>query len=1063
MSVLRVVLFATACGLALSSGIARSAPEDIASALRWRLIGPFRAGWGTAVAGIPDQPDVYYFGAAGGGVWKTTDAGHTWSSIFDRGPPAIGAIAIAPSDPRTIYVGTGQITTRYDVAAGAGMYRSSDGGASWHSIGLEDTRHIAAILVDPRDARTLLVAALGHVFGPNAERGVFRSDDGGATWQRTLFVSEHTGAVDLAVDPRDPEIVFAALWQVRYRPWLNYFTPDIGPESGIYKSADGGRHWTHLAGSGWPDGPLGRIGLAATRTAEGTRVYAVVDAEKNGGLYRSDDAGANWQRVNDDSELIDGYFARLTLMPGDPDTVYVMGRSIHRCTAGGARCEIVKGSPGGDDYHDLWINPQHPDHMITGADQGTVVTVDGGAHWSSWYNQPTGQTYHLAADHRFPYWIYAGQQDNGTLRAASRSDYGSLTFRDWSPVGADERDYDIPDPVDPDIVYGSGLGGRLSRWDARNGEVQNISPWPVTAYGVRPTTVKYHYTWITPIAVSSVAPYPLYQGAQVLFRSPDRGAHWQTISPDLSARRPAAKACAGDLDAERARDCGYGVIFSIALSPRDNDEIWVGTDDGLVQLTRDAGASWRAVTPKAVPAWAKVATVDLGPTPGSAYLAVDNHRQDDFTPRAFRTRDYGATWTAITDGLPAGQFVTVLRADPARDGLLYAGTERGVFVSFDDGAHWTPLQRDLPNAIVTDLLVHDRDLIVATMGRAIWVLDDLTPLRQANAIAPQGQAFLFAPAPAIRVRANQNKDTPLPPEEPAGENPPAGAMIDYWLAHDARGPLQIEIRDERGTIVRSFASDESRQDPGADRYFAATWLHPQDAPSPRAGAHRFVWDLRYPRPQAPGYEYSISTAWGADTPIVPQGALVPPGQYRVLMRVDGRDYEAALSVRADPRVSFDAAGADAALELMRATQRALARLTDATLEVGYLTAQLEATEKSVSAGGARAAIASLRKQLEPLTSGEEDTNTRLAGIAEGLTALENDLEGTDAAPTEPQRQLLAACDERLERALTLWQQIEREGLARLNTALERDGLAPISIPPPDQIPRTPASPGKERP
>jgi hypothetical protein len=442
---------------------------------------------------------------------------------------------------------------------------------------------------------------------------------------------------------------------------------------------------------------------------------------------------------------------------------------------------------------------------------------------------------------------------------------------------------------------------------------------------------------------------------------------------------------------------------------------------------------------------------------------VDNHRQDDFTPRAFRTRDYGATWTAITDGLPAGQFVSVLRADPAHDGLLYAGTERGVFVSFDDGAHWSSLQRNLPNVIVTDLLVHDRDLIVATMGRAIWVLDDLTPLRQANAIAPQAQAFLFPPAPAIRVRVNQNKDTPLPPEEPAGENPPVGAVIDYWLAQDAQGPLQIEIRGEHGELVRSFASDDSRPDLGADRYFAATWLHPQDAPSSRAGAHRFVWELRYPRPRAPAYEYDISTAWGADTPVVPRGGLVLPGQYRVLMRVDGREYEAALSVQADPRVSLDAVGAEAALELMHATQRSLARLTDATLEVGYLSGQLEATEKSASAAGARVTIASLRKQLEPLTSGEEDTNTRLTGIAEALTELEKDLEGTDAAPTEPQRQLLAACDERLERALALWQQIEREGLARLNTALGRNGLALISVPPPDQIPRAPASPGVERP
>jgi photosystem II stability/assembly factor-like uncharacterized protein len=1059
-------LFLAAAWGSLLPAASSAVPADVGNGLSWRLVGPFRGGWSTAVAGIPDQPNVYYSGTAGGGVWKTTDAGNTWTPIFDDGPASIGAISVAPSDSRTIYVGTGQITTRYDVAAGEGMFRSDDGGATWRAIGLARTRHIAAIAVDPRDANTLLVAALGHFFGPNPDRGVFRSEDGGATWTRTLHVSERTGAVDLAADPQNPDHLYAAVWQVRYRPWLSYFTPNVGAGSGLYESMDGGRRWARLLGRGWPQGPLGRIGVAATRTAQGTRVYAVVDAQENGGLYRSDDAGASWEHVNGDSELINGYFARLTVVPGDPDTVYVMGRSLHRCTEGGTRCDIVKGSPGGDDYHDLWINPKQPNYMITGADQGSVVTVDGGAHWSSWYNQPTGQVYHLAADNRFPYWIYAGQQDNGTLRAASRSDYGSLTFRDWHPVGADERDYDIPDPEDPDIVYGSGLGGRLSRWDARNGEVQNISPWPVLTYAARPTTVKYRYTWITPIAISKVPPHPLYQGAQVLFRSRDRGAHWETISPDLSARRPTAKGCDGDLDRARARDCGYGVIHSIALSPRDNDEIWIGTDDGLVHVTRDAGATWRKVTPAGVPAWAKIVTVDLGPAPGSAYVAVDNHRQDDFAPRAYRTRDYGATWAAIVNGLPAGHYVTALRADPARERLLYAGTDRGVFVSFDDGAQWVPLQRDLPSVIVTDLLVHDRDLIVATMGRGIWVLDDLTPLRQARAIAADAPAHLFAPAPAYRVRVNQNRDTPLPPEEPAGENPPVGAYIDYWLARDAQEPVQIEIRTQHDEVVRSFASDDAAPDLGAHRYFAAAWIRPSPPPRADAGAHRFVWNLRAPRPRAPAYEYNIGVAWGQDTPVVPQGALVMPGSYRVVLRVDGREYAAPLSVLADPRVEFDAAAAAAALELMSATQASLARLTDATLQVGFLTAQLDATEKSLTEDGsthARAALASLREMLDPLVGDERDDGERLAGIAEVLAALETDLEGSDAAPTEPQRQVLAATQDRLGRALALWEKIETVELPRLNAALGLDGHAAIEIPPASRIPRQPASPGVERP
>ena len=1063
----RATFFATAGTLALLSLAARGVPDDIAAGLSWRLIGPFRAGWATTVTGVAGQPDTFYFGAAGGGVWKTTDAGHTWSPLFDQGPASIGAIAAAPSDPRVLYVGTGQITTRYDIAAGEGMFRSEDGGASWQPAGLERTRHIAAILVDPRDARRVLVAALGHVFGPHDERGVFRTEDGGRSWQRTLSVSDSTGAVDLAADPLDPDLVFAAVWQVRFRPWLSYFTPTVGKDSGVYKSTDGGRHWTRLAGGGWPEGNLGRIGLAATRSARGTRLYAVVDAEKLGGLYRSDDAGATWSRANGDDELVNGYFARLTAVPGDPDTVYAMGRSIHRCSALGTQCGIIKGSPGGDDYHDLWINPLHPDHLITGSDQGAVVTVDGGAHWSSWYNQPTGQMYHLAADNRFPYWIYAGQQDSGTVRAVSRSDYGSLTFRDWSPVGADERDYELPDPVDPDIVYGSGLGGRLTRWNARNGEVQNISPWPVNTYGARPTAVTYRYTWITPIAMSSVALYPLYQGAQVLFRSEDRGAHWTAISPDLSARRADARDCAGVLDPRHARDCGYGVIFSLAPSPRDNDEIWVGTDDGLVQLTRDAGRHWRDVTPAAVPAWAKIATVDLGPVAGSAYLAVDNHRQDDFAPRVFRTRDFGATWTPIAAGLPDGHYVTVVRADPARDGLLYAGTDRGVFVSFDDGLQWRSLQRNLPSVIVTDLLVHDRDLIVATMGRAIWLLDDLTPLRQAAALGPKTRAYLFAPAPGTRVRPNQNKDTPLPAEEPAGENPPAGAVIDYWLAKDARGPLQIEIRDERGAVVRHFSSDEPPPNPKATRYFAPQWTRPGAPPSARAGAHRFVWDLRYPRPKAPEYEYTISTAWGADTAVLPQGPLVLPGEYQVVLRADGHEYRTKLSVRPDPRVSFDSTGAAAALQLARVTESSLARLADASLEVDYLKDRLAALATRVGTkqeqGSVSSALAALKDRLASLTEGEGDSGPRLKSIAETLRALHNDLEGSDAAPTEPQRRVQSVCDERLDQALALWGETKGSGLATLNTAIRGAGLNPIAIPPVEQIHAGGASPGTELP
>jgi photosystem II stability/assembly factor-like uncharacterized protein len=1054
----RLIALSFSCAALLATNAAQSAvaagasvPDGALNGLSWRLVGPQRAGWGTAVSGIADQPDTFYFGAAGGGVWKTENSGRTWRPIFDQGPSSIGALAVAPSNPKVIYVGTGQVTSRYDNTAGEGMFKSVDGGASWHSIGLEATRHIGAIWVDPRNADVLMVAAQGHAFGPNPERGVFRSEDGGKSWQKTLFVSVDSGAVDLAVDPQDSNLVFAAVWQMRFRPWQSYFTPDVGSESGIYKSTDGGKTWNRLAGKGWPQGKLGRIGLAAAHTGNGTRVFATVDAEDGRGLYRSDDAGANWQLVNDDGELVSSYFSRLVPVPGEPDSLYVMGRSIHLCTDGGSKCEITKGSPGGDDYHDLWINPKHSERMITGADQGTVVSVDGGRSWSSWYNQPTGQLYHLATDNRFPYWIYAGQQDNGTVAIASRSDYGSIGAGDWHPVGADERDYDIPDPRDPNIVYGSGLGGKLTRWNARNGESQNISPWPVSTYGARPTSVKYHYTWITPIAVSAVAPHPLYQGAQVLFRSLDQGANWETISPDLSARDTKRTDCSGDQDAAGARACGYGVIFSIGLSPRGNDDIWIGTDDGQVHLTRDAGKHWSNITPGDLPAWAKVSSVDVSALDaGTAYIAVDNHRQDDFRPMAWRTHDYGKTWAAITAGLPANHYVGVVRADPAKRGLLYAGTDQGVWVSFDDGDHWRSLQRNLPNAIITDLSVHGDDVIVSTQGRAIWLLDDIEPLRELDGAIVRQHAHLFAPATAIRVRRNQNRDTPLPPEEPVGKNPPAGAIIDYWLAGDSKAPVELEILDATGKVVRHFASDDVVPKLPAERYFNDRWIKPAAALSSRAGAHRFVWDLHGPRPAAAQYAYSIAAVDGEDTPLLPEGLLVAPGKYQVVLRVDGREYRSSLTVQSDPRVPVDAEAFKATVDLIDLVTAALDRHFVINGEVQSVHKQIAALNKKAAADSDQAALAKMLAdfdaKLAPLTSGEDEDSLNLGAMGEALNSLQVDLEGSDRAPSQPQREVATQYSALLDRAIAAWSPIKATDLPALNEALRAAGYDGIKVP-----------------
>jgi hypothetical protein len=749
-------------------------------------------------------------------------------------------------------------------------------------------------------------------------------------------------------------------------------------------------------------------------------------------------------------------------MPGDPDTVFAMGRSIHRCDKGGSHCDIVKGAPGGDDYHDFWINPKHPDHMITGSDQGTVVTVNGGVSWSSWYNQPTGQLYHLATDNRFPYWIYAGQQDNGTVAIASRTDYGAITSRDWHPVGADERDYDVPDPRDPDIVYGSGLGGRLSRWNARNGEVQNISPWPVSSYGERPTSVKYHYTWITPIAVSQVAPYPLYQGAQVLFRSLDQGATWKVVSPEVAPRDPNKAGCEVDQDPAGARACGYGVIFSIGLSPLSNDDIWLGTDDGRAQMTRDAGAHWQDVTPPDLPAWAKISTVDVSALdPGTAYIAVDNHRADDFRPMAWRTHDYGKTWTAIAAGLPAGHFVGALRADTSKRGLLFAGTDQGVWVSFDDGGQWQSLQRNLPNAIVTDLMVHGDDLIAATQGRSIWVMDQLAPLRQLDPSVMTEPAHLFQPGTVIRVRGNQNKDTPLPREEPEGRNPEDGVAFDYWLARDAKGPVTLTVRDASGALVRRFVSDEPRKQLPSERYFEERWLGTPQQLSGKAGAHRFFWNLRAARPVTGGYEFSIAAIDGEEATLLPQGMLVAPGRYQVVLKANGHEYQASFDVVADPRVTLDAQALAAAMAMSKDVTAAMDRQFVAAGEVQSVSKQLDAL-KDKAAGNA--ALAAFTTRLAPLVEGSGEQATLNLGFIGGqLASLQGDLEGSDRAPTQPQRDVFAEYSGRLEKALAAWAAIKSDELPKLNAALKKAGLKPVTLPTRTQIPVTDMGSFRERP
>jgi len=979
--------------------------SDSANVLRWRLVGPYRAGWATVATGVPGAPNTFYFGGAGGGVWKTTDAGRTWhAQLQHETAAAVGALAVAPSNPAILYAGTGQVDARYDIMAGEGVYRTADGGQTWTQVGLAATRHVGAILIDPGDPNRVLVAALGHVFGPNTERGVYLTTDGGQHWEHTLVVDDATGAVDLAADPAHPAVVYAALWQMRMHPWLDYFRPQAGPGSGIYKSDDGGAHWHRLEGGGLPAGPLGRIGLAVARGSGGAVVYASVAVQGSAlttaaaprgkaGLYRSDDGGATWQLVNDDPSLASSYFGRVTVAPNDPNVVYVMGRSIKRSGDGGRHFDIVLGAPGGDDYHFLWIDPTDPSRMITASDQGAVVTVNGGASWSSWYNQPTGQLYHLAVDDRFPYHIYSGQQDNGTVEIASRGPYGVIEERDWHPVGGDERDYMVPKPGDPDVVFGSGLGGHVSRFDETTRQAAEISPWPVSTYGARPTTVRYRFTWITPLVFSPVPPHAMYLGAQVLFRSLDDGDHWTVTSPDLSGATPGATACDNpDPNPAGARACGFGVIYAIAPSPLRARLLWIGTDNGLIQRSSDGGVHWHDVTPAVVPLWATISTIAPSPFDTNvAYVAVDTHRLDRFTALILKTADGGRHWQTISSGIPAGEYVSVVRADPERRGLLYAGTNRGVYVSLDDGGTWQPLSLNLPTTWVRDLLVHDGDLIAATQGRGIWVLDDVEPLREMSAAVRGEPAHLFRPLPAWRLRANENRDTPWPPSTPLGENPPSGAVIDYWVGSATAGAVTLAVRDSSGRVVRRFASEAQPESLPADRYFEDGWLAAPPRLQATPGMHRFVWDLRYPRPAALRYEYSIAAVWHGGTPLDPDGPLVLPGSYHVTLTLGGKDYTQPLIVRLDPRVHVTRAAL--------ARQLALAQAVDSALELAVR------------------AYRQIPDSLRPQAEGGDSSLTALAGVFANLAIA---VQSADAVPTQGEREVFAAYRRTLDRAVARW-------------------------------------------
>jgi len=989
------------------------------------------------VAGIPGDATTFYFGAVDGGVWRTTNAGLTWEPLFDREPVAsVGALAIAPSNPKVVYVGTGEASIRSDITFGAGVYKSTDGGARWRFVGLEDTRHIGRILIDPKNPDVVLVAALGHAYGPNPERGVFRSTDGGRTWTQVLYKNPDTGAIDLASDPNDAHVVYAALWQARRPAWSQY-PPDEGPGSGLYRSSDGGATWTELTGHGLPAGPLGRIGLAVARGKHGARVYALVGADKGAGLYRSDDAGDSWRLAGSDPRITgrNWYFCRISVDPQDPDVVYVPNVALLRSTDGGKTFTALKGAPGGDDYHELWIDPHAPARMIVGSDQGATISLDGGATWSSWYNQPTAQFYHVVTDDQFPYRVYGAQQDAGTAGITSRSDYGEITFRDWAPIGAGESGYIAPDPLNPDIIYGGDTYGGVVRFDRTTGQAQDISPWPVSTFGQPMPRRKYRFTWTSPLVFDRLDRHTLYHGAQVLFRTRDGGLHWDAISPDLTGANPEARAETGAVTIANAAARGYGVIYTIAPSPLSAGLIWVGTDDGLIHVTTDGGGHWQNVTPEGLAPWSKVTLIEASPfDTGTAYAAVDRHRLDDFAPYIYRTRDSGRHWVRIDGGIAPHAYVHVVRTDPARAGLLYAGTETGVYVSFNDGEHWQSLQLNLPPVSVRDLAVHDNDLVAGTHGRSFWVLDDLTPLQQLGDEASRSRAHLFRPERAIRLRHSENRDTPLPPEEPHGANPPAGAVLDYYLASAPAGPVTLEILDRDGRSLRRFSSDERAEPPKEPPQFTSAWLPRTEPPTRHAGLNRFVWDLRYPRPPVDRYGYSIAAVAGQGTVEEPQGPLVLPGEYRVRLTVGSESDTQPLRVELDPRVHVPAGALADQLRLALEIWNALADEHALRGAVRKLGDDLRTLERRSLDDATRGAIVSLER-------GADSLGRALSGG--DLADLETVVGSADREPTQQSRDVFDELRGRLGQTRRRWEQIQTQELAGVNDLLRRSGLPPV--------------------
>ena len=1062
-------------------------PPQLFNTMEWRQIGPFRGGRVVAVAGDPADPSTFYFGACSGGVWKSDDAGTYWENISDGffGTAAVGAIAVSQSDANVIYAGTGEACTRGNVSHGDGVYKSTDGGRTWVNVGLQDTRHIARIRVDPRDPDRVYVAALGHAFGLNDERGVFRSKNGGKSWEKVLFRSNNAGAVDLSMDPGNPRILYATIWQALRQPWS--FTSG-GPDSGMFKSTDGGDSWTELTRKpGLPKGTIGRVGIAVS-PAKRDRVFALVEAEyEEAGLYRSEDAGDSWERVNAERKLVQRpwYYSHVFADPQDAETVYVLNLKTWKSSDGGKTFAEMP-MPHGD-HHDLWIDPDNPRRMIEGNDGGATVSLNGGGTWSSIYNQPTAQYYHIALDNQFPYRVYATQQDNSAISSPSRAIHGAITWSDCYACGNSESGHIAVKPDNPDIVYSGAIGSSpgggdsLLRYDHGTGQVRIISAWPEMSYGQGVGELRYRFQWTYPIVISPHDPNVMYTAANVVFRTENEGSSWEAISPDLTRDdKSKQERSGGPLTGDMTGVEHYCTIFAFAESPHEKGVFWAGSDDGLVHLSRDGGANWANVTPPELPEWTLVGTLEPSAhDPATVYLAGTRYKFDDTAPYLYKTNDYGETWTKIIDGIPVGDYTRVIREDPARPGLLYAGTEKGVYVSFNDGGTWQVLRRHattssgraLPVVPVHDLKVKGTELVAGTHGRSFWILDDLDLLRQIAGEIVNDDMKLFQPSPTYRVAPPMDIARPTAEGKnyhlslgvrgsfyekkdasgekrmvylDVGENPPSGVVVNYWLKSDPdEGGLTLSFADQEGNPINSFESAKEG-DPPAEPGDKAK------APA-AAGMNRFVWNMRYPDgPQVPGDKTAEKGA---------KGPAVAPGTYQVNLKVGPFTQTETFELLTDPKISATQEDYEEQRDLLLKVQAKMVELNNGINRLRGVRTQVDEWVGRADGNEPWAAItnagAAARDKLAPIEDallnvksqdGSDGINigTRLNVKLAELTSV---VASADAAPTRQSYEVLEDFSGRLDKQMTSLQQVIDEDIQAM-VALVHELEVPMVVPKP---------------